>query len=299
MKRETKYNIIVLSDQHAANRQFQVSKVLVISLMVAIVLGAVSLVGLSIYFLKYSRTNRVDQSQLAEVEKENDALKLANARYYKANVEMEDKLKLFHEKTTKLAQFVGVEPTGFDTDGMGGPDLLENELSRYLRYDLGLLVQKTQLLENQYEKLEEAFNDQTDLLDSTPSIFPARGWLSSGFNYRIDPFTQKKTWHNGIDISCHRGTPIYAPAKGVVSFRGYQGGSGNLLILKHGNGIITKYAHMSKFNVSKGQRLKRGDLIGYVGSTGRSTAPHLHYEIHKDGRSINPMKYIIREASSF
>ena len=154
-------------------------------------------------------------------------------------------------------------------------------------------------LEDRFFALENAFQEQTERLDATPSLLPARGWISSGYKYRTDPFTKKKTFHAGIDVSCPEGTPVYAPANGVVSFKGYQGGFGNLLEISHGNDLKTRFGHLYKYNVSRGQRVKRGDLIGYVGSTGRSTAPHLHYEIHQDSKTINPMKYIIRDAKSF
>ncbi len=289
------YNIIVFGDDNAGHKQFTISKkavLLLATLFVSGICAAVAMVGVLV-------KNVANQTELVSIKKENESLKLANDRYLEASIEMERKLNLFDEKTVKLAQFVGVEPSGFEADGVGGPELFEEELNRYLRYDLGLLEHKAKLLEERFDTLDEAFQAQTDLLDSTPSLMPARGWISSGFKYRRDPFTQKRTWHNGVDISAHEGTPVYAPARGVVSYRGYQGGFGNLLVVNHGNGIETKYGHLSRFNVSKGQRVKRGDLIGYIGSTGRSTAPHLHYEIIKDEKAINPMKYIIRDVSQF
>jgi len=295
MKKSAKYNIIVFSDQHAEHRQFAISKKAVMLFFAGVMAGSVALVVMGLTLTK----KFYRQSVISELKEENQALRLANDRYLEASIEMERKLKLFDEKTTKLAQFVGVEPSGLAVDGIGGPDIFENELNQYLRYDLGLLQDKTELLEERFDALEEAFVTQTELLDATPSILPARGWISSGFQYRTDPFTKKRTWHNGIDISAPEGTPIYAPADGVITYRGYQGGFGNLLAISHGSGLKTRFGHLKKFNVSKGQRVRRGDLIGYVGSTGRSTAPHLHYEVHQEDRAINPMKYIIREAKTF
>ena len=291
MIRNTKYNIIVFSDDHAEHRQFSLSHRTMITFFSGIAIGLSLLLAMGFFLWP----NFSSEARLEELGKENLALKEANDRYLAASIEMEKKLRLFDEKTTRLAQFVGVEPEGLDVDGVGGPEFLGGELSRYLRVDLGLMEQKTQILEERFDMLGEAFANHTELLDSTPSILPARGWISSGFRYRRDPFTQKRTWHNGIDISCQKGTPIYAPAKGVIVYKGYQGGFGNLLELNHGNGLKTRFAHLDKFNVSKGQRVKRGDLIGYVGSTGRSTAPHLHFEIHKDDKAVNPMKYVLRD----
>ena len=292
-----KYNIIVISDDHAEHKQFQLSKRLItvgLTLFLLLCSGLIFF-GVSSFKMPFPAV----KAGLERLKAENEELKLANERYLQASIEMEKKLMVFDEKTTKLAQYVGLETTGIGGDGIGGPDVLENELSRYLRYDLGLLEQKTELLEGRFDQLDQAFQTQTELLDSTPSLLPTRGWISSGFKYRTDPFTKKKTWHNGIDISSQKGTPVYAPAKGVVSFKGYKGGLGNLLEISHGSGLKTRYGHLEKFNVSKGQRVKRGDLIGYVGNTGRSTAPHLHYEIHKEDKAINPMQYIIRDSKTF
>lgn len=293
--KNTKYNIIVLKDDTAEHRQFQLSKRVV--LFSASALGLLILVALG--FGIYSLKNPAQPNRIVDLEQKIQKLEVANDQYHQASMEMEEKLSVFEEKTVKLAEFVGVEVT--DEEGVGGPDVLDPELNPYLRYDLGMLNVKAKLLETQFGNLETAFKTQSNLLDSTPSILPARGWLSSGFKYRIDPFTKKKTWHNGLDISCHMGTPVYAPANGVIIFKDYQGGFGKLVEIDHGNGIVTRYGHLQKFKqgLKKGQHVERGDQIGYVGSTGRSTAPHLHYEISKDGKAINPMKYIIRDTQSF
>ena len=295
MSKNTQYNIMVVSDGSADCLQFRVSKRTIVITAMASLAAIVTLVTMSL--INWEPPSK--KAALEALMKENEALKLANNRYLEATVKMEDKLRLFDEKTVKLAQFVGVEPAGLEVDGIGGPDLLDNELSKYLRYDLGIMEQQTDVLDDRFTSLEEAFANQTELLDATPSILPAHGWISSGYRYRTDPFTKKRTFHAGIDISCPEGTPVYAPANGVVSFRGFRDGFGNMLVLNHGNELKTRYGHLYKFNVSKGQRVKRGDLIAYVGNTGRSTAPHLHFEIHKNEKSINPMKYIIREDRSF
>ncbi len=293
--KNTKYNIIVLKDDTADHRQFQLSKRTVLFSASALALLLLMVLGFGIYTIK----NPAQPSRIVDLEQKIQKLEVANDQYHQASVEMEEKLSVFEEKTVKLAEFVGVEVA--DEEGVGGPEVLDPELNPYLRYDLGMLNVKAQLLETQFGNLETAFEAQSNLLDSTPSILPARGWMSSGFKYRVDPFTKKRTWHNGLDISCHLATPVYAPAKGIVTFKGYQGGFGNLLEIDHGNGIKTRYGHLQKFKkgLTKGQRVERGDQIAYVGSTGRSTAPHLHYEISKNGKAINPMKYIIRDTQSF
>jgi len=127
---------------------------------------------------------------------------------------------------------------------------------------------------------------------ATPSIWPVTGWLSSPFGGRKDPFTGQDDFHPGLDISSPQGEPVLAPADADVSSAGPGGDYGNLVVLDHGYGIMTKFGHLSRFAVSAGQRVKRGDVIAYVGTTGRSTSPHLHYEIWMNGRLTNPMRLL-------
>lgn len=297
MKENTKYTIMIVSDQHGDCRQLSVTKRGLLSVVAAIILtiGVLSVLSLGRLQLPAFTSN----VEMEELRKDNEALKLANDRYFEASRAMEDKIKLFESKTNQFAMLVGVESLDTGFGGIGGPELIENELDPYLRYDLGLLEQRANRIEDSFDNLEEAFGAQAKLLDSTPSILPARGWISSGYKHRIDPFTKKRTFHAGIDISSPEGTPVLAPADGVVAKKGYEGGFGNMLVINHGNGIKTRYGHLYKFNVSKGQRVKRGEIIAYVGSTGRSTASHLHYEVHKEDRTVNPMKYIIRDSKTF
>lgn len=290
--KNTKYSILVLKDDSGEPRHVQVSRYsLIIGAGLVLLLCFSGLIFGWLGLNKQQQADRIDalQQQIAQLED-------ANSRYSMASVEMEEQLSEFEEKAQKLASFVGVEP--IISEGIGGADL-DAEISPYLRDDLGVLVTKAELIEKEFDKLEGIFKDQAELLDATPSILPARGWISSGFRHRIDPFTKKRTWHNGIDVSAPKGTPIYAPADGVVTKKAYQGGLGNLLEISHASNIKTRYGHLDKFNVTKGQRVRRGDLIGYVGNTGRSTGSHLHYEIHQGDKAVNPMKFIIREPKSF
>lgn len=130
------------------------------------------------------------------------------------------------------------------------------------------------------------------LAAATPAIWPTRGWLTSAYGYRIDPLTGIRTFHRALDISTSRGEPVYATAAGRVASAKRSGNLGNLVVLEHGYGLRTRYGHLSRFAVGAGQRVERGDLIGYVGSTGRSTGTHVHYEIWADGRPINPYRFL-------
>jgi murein DD-endopeptidase MepM/ murein hydrolase activator NlpD len=142
-------------------------------------------------------------------------------------------------------------------------------------------------------KLAKAKNN---LLAAIPAIQPVRNEnlkrLASGFGYRTDPFTKIKKMHEGMDFSARTGTPIFATGDGVVARADNRAsGYGNHIVIRHGFGYETYYAHLSKYNCRAGQRVKRGDIIGYVGSTGRSEGPHLHYEVHKGGKVVNPLNF--------
>jgi len=163
--------------------------------------------------------------------------------------------------------------------------------------DLTLTFEKTSTKVKKVERdltlLFERMASQRDLLSATPSVRPTGGWVSSGFGYRRDPFTGRARLHKGLDFGANRGTPVYAPADGVVSFAGREGGYGKIVSIDHGYGIVTRYAHNSRLLVKSGQRIKRWDKISEVGSTGRSSGPHLHYEVRLNGVPVDPEKYIL------
>jgi murein DD-endopeptidase MepM/ murein hydrolase activator NlpD len=131
------------------------------------------------------------------------------------------------------------------------------------------------------------------LAASTPSIWPTQGWLTSRTGGRTDPFTGEADYHPGLDISADKGTPVYATADGTVSQASYSGAYGNLVVLEHQFGIETRYGHLSAFRTQLGQTVKRGDLIGLVGATGRATGPHLHYEVRVNDRILNPLQFLL------
>jgi murein DD-endopeptidase MepM/ murein hydrolase activator NlpD len=149
---------------------------------------------------------------------------------------------------------------------------------------------------NQNESFESLFNylkDQQNLLASTPAVRPSRGWTTSRFGYRTSPFTGRREFHKGYDIANRPGTPIIATADGVVSFTGPKGFLGNLIVVDHGHGMVSRYGHCAKILSKRGAIVKRGDTIALMGNTGRSTGPHLHYEVHLNGIPVNPEKYIL------
>ena len=143
-------------------------------------------------------------------------------------------------------------------------------------------------IEHRLEAVRTGVERRRSLADATPSIWPVAGWLTSSFGNRRDPFTGGSDFHPGLDISANQGDEVLAPAIGTVSMAGWNGSYGNMVVLDHGYGIVTKYGHLSRFAVMNGQQVNRGDIIGYVGSTGRSTSSHLHYEIWVNGKLTNP-----------
>jgi murein DD-endopeptidase MepM/ murein hydrolase activator NlpD len=147
--------------------------------------------------------------------------------------------------------------------------------------------------EKVFESLIKDLKRQRNLLSSTPSIWPTTGWLSSGFGYRISPFTGLREFHKGLDISGRKGTPVIATADGIVTFTGKNGFYGNMIKIDHGHGMATRYGHLEKILKKTGEAVKRGDVIALMGNTGKSTGPHLHYEVFLNGLSVNPQKYIL------
>lgn len=156
-------------------------------------------------------------------------------------------------------------------------------------------VKMSQLREQGIIQLWDSLSERQSLLAATPSMKPARGWFTSRFGYRVDPITSRSEMHAGLDIAAPPGTPVYAPADGVVSYVSYEAGYGKLVSIDHGYGVITRYGHNSRVFVEQGQKVKRWDVISLVGNTGRSTGAHLHYEVRVHGVPVDPFNYILNE----
>ena len=156
-----------------------------------------------------------------------------------------------------------------------------------------LAVQKTQATERKVMQLWENLSERQNFIRATPSVRPARGWFSSRFGIRADPFTGRPTMHSGLDIAARYGTPVYSTADGVVTYVGYQNGYGNIVTVDHGYGIQTRYAHNAKVYAKVGQKVRRYDVISAIGSSGRSTGSHVHYEVRVRGIAVDPINYIL------
>jgi murein DD-endopeptidase MepM/ murein hydrolase activator NlpD len=156
----------------------------------------------------------------------------------------------------------------------------------------GLLRGLLESLESRLHAVARDVDRRNALADATPSIWPAHGWISSTVGPRRDPMTGSADYHSGLDIVGERGQPVYATASGTVKQLGYQGAYGNLVTIDHGFGLESRYGHLLRYAVKQGAKVKRGDVIGHVGATGRATGNHLHYEVLANGRLLNPLQLL-------
>jgi murein DD-endopeptidase MepM/ murein hydrolase activator NlpD len=190
----------------------------------------------------------------------------------------------FEARTRRLAIVAGLSDSV--RGGMGGPGIAaEGPESAW--------SDQSALLDTRLSLLERQFSRRSALIASTPTVWPVRGLVTSAFGLRTDPFTGGASAHEGIDISTSRGEPVLATADGTVLLSGWAGEFGRAIEIIHNDRYVTLYGHLDQTLISEGQAIHRGDRVGLVGSTGRSTAPHLHYEVHVDGRAVNPLEYIL------
>jgi murein DD-endopeptidase MepM/ murein hydrolase activator NlpD len=199
----------------------------------------------------------------------------------------------------RLTDMAGLEMVEFsfeDEPGVGGPESLSMEEDAAARDLVALLDDLEARLVDKQEELEILENLMTDRTlhrKHFPNGWPVEeGWLSSGYGYRNDPFSGRRAFHAGVDIASRKGAPIHAVAGGVVTFAGVRAGYGLMVEITHGNGYITRYAHALAKTVTAGDRVEKGDIVAVVGSSGRSTGAHLHFEVVRNGRTVNPRKYL-------
>ena len=191
------------------------------------------------------------------------------------------------EATIQLASY---KPVAVDYEELARKD------ADKLNAELGVVIysveKKAKEVEGRLMKAYELYQDRAVYLASTPSMWPIKGWFTSKFGLRRSPWSGRVRLHEGIDVAASWGTPVYAPADGVVTFVGSRGGLGRAVTIDHGFGLATRYAHLSRIHVEEGQKIARGVNIANVGNTGYSTGPHLHYEVNVDGVPVDPMAYL-------
>jgi murein DD-endopeptidase MepM/ murein hydrolase activator NlpD len=296
-----KFTVLLVPEGTTRVKQFRLPKILPI--FAVLLLAGFTFLGFGIIKEYLSLKSKAPRMALLESENalQQKQLFLMADRIEAVTLDMAE-LTAQDKKLKTLARKVGAEDTE-KFRGIGGSDtgLLDSEenLRKADRKMIHAMHQSLDDLESDIEQRKENneelakfLDDQKMLLASTPSIWPTKGWLSSRFGYRTCPFSKKKEFHRGIDISVRSGSPILSPANGMVIFNGWKRGYGRVIIMKHAKGFKTKYAHLKKSLVKKGQHIKKGTKIGMVGSSGRTTGPHLHYEVHLNNAPVNPLRYI-------
>ena len=328
---QEKFNILINSNQRLKTFQFSLTKTwfyftaaILLLLAFVFIFVIIDYAGLVVKDTKYSYLLQQNQELKSKIKSFSDKMEVIQVDLEKVN-RFSRKLKLItsgeNESEKQLELSLGKPLIEADTPGersdqaseyLGAPgsdsdssfpifkkNKIEYSFANPIaEADLSFLFEQTtnqtKMAERELTLLFEKIASQRDLLQATPSVRPAGGgWVSSGFGYRTDPFTGRRRLHKGLDFAAMTGTPVYAPANGIVSYAGREGGYGLIVSIDHGYGIVTRYAHNSRLNVKTGQRVKRWQKISEVGSTGRSSGPHLHYEVRVNGVPVDPENYIL------
>lgn len=244
-----------------------------------------------------------DRQQLEQIEQENAELRSVNERFETSIQQLETKLQDYQQRIHKLAIVAGVSDlTPTSEPGLGGVDRLPargNGLDGGQSVDGSLddLRGQAQSIEQSMAVLQQSFDDRRLRLLNMPTIAPVKGIVTSGFGNRRDPFTGRLSFHEGLDIVAPTGKEVHATGDGIVTKAAMESGYGRVVYISHGFGVTTVFGHLSGWKVEQGQKVKRGQVIGFVGSSGRSTGNHLHYEVRVDGKSTNPIAYILDEVT--
>lgn len=284
------YTIFILPHAHARFRKIHISR----NVLVAAALCAMAVVLLSLAAPHLLLRARAQAGYLSQLEVENRKLRQENARFEASIARIGDQVNAIESVAGRLAKVVGLESLAPRSAG-GGPSLSLDggaDMQALLGEELDALVRRTSGLDTSFEKIGEVVEQRLQLLAATPSILPVPGGYSDGFGWRRDPFTGERDYHKGVDIVAAPGTPVLAAADGLVTTAARMSGYGKLVHLNHAFGLATRYGHLSEIRVRPGQRVRKGDVVGLVGSTGRSSGPHLHYEVLRSGRAVDPRKYL-------
>ena len=252
-------------------------------------------------------------TEIAQLKSTNSLLEVETSNYRQATGELTGQIQSLEDVINDLGQRAALDPDQsralqklpavVKSHAAGGVSERNRVISDVVASisspddTFGVLRNLLQGLESRLMYVRRSVEKREALAGATPSIWPAHGWLTGVFGGRSDPFTGEPGIHQGIDIATDKGNPVYATADGTVESAAAAGEYGNLIVLSHDFGLSMRYGHLSRFNVRVGQHVRRGDVIGYVGSTGRSTGAHLHYEILANGRLVNPLQLLTQSAS--
>jgi murein DD-endopeptidase MepM/ murein hydrolase activator NlpD len=303
-----RYTVIVIDDKGSPVREASISRRF-IRFTGMLLLACLALVGSGSYryiqlrdaaLEKDQLIQQLDQQQLSMEEQRLQIQSFAqNINDLKSTLmalnEFEQKIRIIanlEHKQDQASIFAIGGSIPEDLDSEISPTENHDRLMREMHDQVGQIGQASAIQGTSMRKLLNALEGKRNLLASTPSLRPAQGWISSDFGYRVSPFTGRREFHKGLDIANHEGTPIIAPADGVVTFADNKWLIGKMIVIDHGHGISTRYGHLKETLKKKGTRVKRGETIALMGDTGRSTGPHLHYEVRLNGVQVNPMQYI-------
>jgi len=304
---ERKWTVMVVPHGSGSSRAVEVSQTVVKALIG--IGGVVALLFLVLGGTALSRGVNVTRSRA--LERENTLLASEIQRMRERLVGLRDTINKFAEREQAMRLLAGLTPLDQDVQqaGIGGPsgqwserDSLSaagpnGQQALAARIDMDQLTRRANILVRSINEAYDSASSQRARYAALPSIMPTKGWLTSAFaREREHPILHLARPHEGIDVSAPMGMEIEAPAAGVITQVSWVEGYGNMLTIDHGYGLVTRYAHCSKILVVRGQRVKRGQPIAKVGSTGLSTGPHLHYEVWVNGRPVNPMKYVLPDA---
>lgn len=287
--RRSDLTVIIGRDGRPSAAKYRVSHRFLLAFGIALVvlLSSFTLSTLH-YYNMWTKTDHYDHLKL-----EADKLREQNDTFRLSARQLNEKISTLEITSKKLQLLSGSDGEGLG--GVGGPSGFDSSLlnldSRGLIRHFRSLSRRSISLENNLRNLQELYNTRTILLAATPAVMPVRGYPSGNFGRRVDPFTRERDFHPGIDISAPRGSKVIATADGMVVFAGRKFGYGKLVKVEHKFGISTRYGHLYRVSVKRGQKVNRGDIIGYVGSTGRATGPHLHYEVRLSGKPLNPLRF--------
>jgi murein DD-endopeptidase MepM/ murein hydrolase activator NlpD len=263
--------------------------------LVAAVGAAVVALVLSVIAITFTGSAVNRRVEVQRLKSENSELVDVNRQLETTIADVQGRLDEFEERTTRLALAAGMEAQAVGFSGVGSAATRVGSGGPYDRLPESpeALTAQGRWVQTQLDLVEGQLTEQNHLLASTPTVAPVLGLITDGFGRRKDPFTGRLAYHRGLDISARRGTPIHAPADGIVVFSGRNGGLGRCLRISHDFGFTTVYGHLDKILVEPGTEVHRGQEIGLLGNSGRSTGPHLHYEVHVNGVSKNPLYYIL------
>jgi murein DD-endopeptidase MepM/ murein hydrolase activator NlpD len=302
------YTIMVIPDISGKLRRFSISEKSAKILLSVFILITFTSVFLFYRHIKLSK----EVVELEGLRKETREQRLQIQQFVQKVKDFEQQMARLERFDRKLRVITSLEGGGTASSsqkwGVGGIDDRETDsyasiapaedknVIRGLNKDIDELNSQARFQEISFQELDEFFKGQESLLSSTPSIWPTRGWVTSGFGYRLSPFTERKEVHEGIDIATRMNAPVISPADGIVVRSGKDSSYGNILEIDHGYGLVTRYGHNARLLVNMGDKVKRGQAVAQVGNTGRSTGPHLHYEVILNGVPVNPFRYILEES---